>query len=182
LLGASYNRGVRHKNLAELPCPIARTLELVGEWWTLLIVRDGLLGARRFEDFKRTGIADNVLSARLKRLVDQGIMERRRYQVRPERYEYVLTPRGRSLGPVIAALRAWGQEWTTGEDRSPRLVHRRCGHEVSVGLRCERCDQPLEAADVEPRPQAGSADADRRRSAGVGEPAEDRPPGAGPAW
>jgi DNA-binding HxlR family transcriptional regulator len=134
---------MRRSSLAEMPCPVARTLDVVGEWWTLLIVRDALLGRRRFEDFKATGIADNILSARLRRLVDEGILERVPYQERPVRYEYVLTEKGRELGPVVQALRGWGQKWTAGEDRSPRLTHAACGHESSVGLYCPHCRQVL---------------------------------------
>jgi DNA-binding HxlR family transcriptional regulator len=103
-----------------MPCPVARTLDVVGEWWTLLIVRDALLGARRFEDFKATGIADNILSARLRRLVDEGVLERVRYRERPDRFEYVLTEKGRALGPVVQALRAWGRRWTSGEEVTSR--------------------------------------------------------------
>jgi len=141
---------MRRASLASLPCPIARTLDLVGEWWTLLIVRDALLGKRRFDEFKATGIADNVLAARLKRLCQAGVLERRLYQARPARWEYVLTPKGRALAPVIAALRGWGQQWTSGEDRSPRLVHAACGHDVSVGLACPACARPLDPTDVTP--------------------------------
>jgi DNA-binding HxlR family transcriptional regulator len=142
---------VRNTRLADMPCPVARTLDVVGEWWTLLIVRDALLGARRFDEFKRTGIADNILSARLKRLVDEGLFERRRYQERPHRYEYVLTEKGRALATVIAALRSWGREWTTGPDHSLRLAHRPCGHEVSIGAYCEDCGRPVARDEVEPR-------------------------------
>jgi DNA-binding HxlR family transcriptional regulator len=102
--------------LADMPCAIARTLDLVGEWWSLLIIRDALLGARRFEDFRKTGIADNILSARLSRLTEAGIFRRRLYQHRPDRYEYVLTTKGRALAPVIGALRGWGRKWTRGAD------------------------------------------------------------------
>jgi DNA-binding HxlR family transcriptional regulator len=108
--------GVRHTSLAGRPCPVARTLDLVGEWWTLLIVRDALLGARRFEDFKSIGMADNILSARLKRLVEAGILERVASAERSGRHEYVLTPKGEELRPVIRALRAWGTRWTGAED------------------------------------------------------------------
>src|SRR4029077_19967098 len=114
---------MKHTRLASLPCPIARTLDVIGEWWTLLIIRDAFLGARRFDDFKATGIADNILAARLRRLCDDALLERRLYQTRPSRYEYVLTEKGRALGPALAALRSWGQEWTTGADSSLRLVH-----------------------------------------------------------
>ncbi len=135
-----------------MACPIARTLDVVGEWWTLLIVRDALLGARRFDEFKRTGIADTTLTARLKRLTKEGVLERRRYQIRPDRYEYLLTAKGRALAPVIAALKSWGKEWTTGEDLSPRLIHAICGHEASAGLSCEHCGRPLTLDEIQPQP------------------------------
>ena len=150
-----YGQGVRHTSLAEMACPIARTLDVVGEWWTLLIVRDALLGARRFNDFKRTGIADDILSARLKRLTKEGVLEKRLYQVRPNRYEYLLTAKGRALAPVIAALKSWGKEWTTGNDLSPRLIHEICGHEASAGLFCEHCGRPLTPDEVQPQAVAG---------------------------
>ena len=90
-------------------CSIAKTLEVVGEWWTLLIVRDAVLGVTRFDDWqRRLGIARNVLSARLDALVEHGILERRSYQEHPPRDEYVLTRKGRDLAPVIEALRTWG--------------------------------------------------------------------------
>jgi DNA-binding HxlR family transcriptional regulator len=143
---------MRHTSLAGMSCPVARTLDLVGEWWTLLIVRDALLGARRFDDFKATGIADNILSARLKRLVEEDVLERRLYQAHPDRYEYLLTDKGRGLVTVISALRSWGQEWTSGSDRSPRLVHRACDHDVSISLYCEECGRPLAADEIRPEP------------------------------
>jgi DNA-binding HxlR family transcriptional regulator len=143
--------GMRRTSLAEMPCPVARTLDVVGEWWTLLIVRDALLGARRFEDFKATGIADNILSARLRRLVDEGVLERVPYQERPERHEYVLTAKGRALGTVVQALRSWGLRWTSGEDFSPPLVHVECGHEAALGFHCPHCDRPVGAGELEVR-------------------------------
>jgi DNA-binding HxlR family transcriptional regulator len=138
---------MRHTSLSHMPCPVARTLDVVGEWWTLLIIRDAFLGARRFEDFKATGIADNILSARLKKLVDEGIFERRPYQERPDRFEYLPTEKGRDLLPVLAALRRWGQVWTEGRDGS-QLTHGACGHEVSVSLHCEECGRPLTSDEI----------------------------------
>ena len=135
---------MRHVSLAGMPCPIARSLDLVGEWWSLLIVRDALFGARRFDDFKTIGIADNVLAARLKRLVEVGILERRRYRERPNRYEYMLTEKGRELGPVLSALRQWGTLWTTGQDQNPRLLHSACHHEIAVGVVCRSSGRLLE--------------------------------------
>jgi len=141
-----------------MPCPIARTLDLVGEWWTLLIVRDALLGARRFDDFKATGMADNILSARLKRLVEEGIFERRPYQQHPKRYEYILTEKGRSLNVVLASLRTWGQEWTRGKDLS-RLTHGDSGHNVSVKMYCEDCGRSLRRDEIRPSRVAARAEA-----------------------
>lgn len=140
---------MQHTRFAAMACPIARTLDVIGEWWTPLIVRDAFLGARRFDEFKRTGIADNILSARLRRLVEEGIFERRLYQAHPDRYEYLLTDKGRSLVSVLSALRSWGQQWTTGRDLS-RLTHEACGHDVSVMLFCEACGRALTADEVRP--------------------------------
>lgn len=138
---------MRHTSLSDMPCPVARSLDIVGEWWTLLIVRDAFLGARRFEDFRATGIADNILSARLKRLVEEGVLERRRYDERRERFEYHLTEKGRALLPVLAALRRWGQEWTEGRDAS-RLTHDACGHEVSARMHCDECGRTVTAEEI----------------------------------
>ena len=139
---------MRRVSFAEMDCPVARSLDVIGEWWTILIVRDAILGARRFDDFKGTGIADNILSARLKRLVDEGVFERRRYQEHPDRYEYLLTEKGRALSLVIGALRAWGNEWTSGRDTSIRVVHEACGHDASIRAYCEECRRPLEAGEL----------------------------------
>jgi DNA-binding HxlR family transcriptional regulator len=138
---------MRHASLAAQPCPIARTLDLVGEWWTLLIVRDALLGARRFDDFKATGIADNVLSARLKKLTEAGILKRRRYQTHPDRYEYLLTEKGYALAPVVLALRSWGKRFTKGADTS-HIVHKACGGSIELGFHCTQCDREIDKAEI----------------------------------
>ena len=139
---------MKHASFAGMSCPIARTLDVVGEWWTMLIVRDAFLGARRFEDFKRIGIADNILSARLKRLVDEGVLERRPYQERPVRFEYVLTEKGRDLLLVVGAMATWGLKWTPGTNQN-RMRHTACGHEVTVTGWCQDCGRPIQSADVE---------------------------------
>jgi DNA-binding HxlR family transcriptional regulator len=140
---------MKHASLAAQPCPIARTLDLVGEWWTLLIVRDALLGARRFDDFKATGIADNVLSARLKKLIEAGILKRRRYQARPDRYEYLLSEKGYALAPVVLALRSWGKRFTKGLDRS-HIVHKDCGGNVELGFHCAECEREIAKDEIVP--------------------------------
>ena len=138
---------MQRTSLAGMACPVARTLDVVGDWWTLLIVRDAFVGARRFDEFKAVGIADNILSARLKKLTEAGIFERRQYQAHPARYEYLLTEKGKELGMVLAAMAWWGKRWIPGEYRR-RLTHRGCGHDVAVSVRCDECDRPLTADEL----------------------------------
>ena len=105
-------------------CSIARALEIVGERWTLLIIRDAFLGLRRFDQFQESlGIARNVLTDRLTRLVEAGLLERSRYSERPERYEYRLTPKGRDLGIALAGLRQWGDKYLS--EKPPRIARRK---------------------------------------------------------
>jgi DNA-binding HxlR family transcriptional regulator len=133
-------------------CSIAGTLELIGERWTLLIVRDAFLGVRRFDDFQRNlGVARNVLQARLARLVEAGILRRQRYQERPERFEYRLTRKGVDLWPIMVALMEWGDGHLAENGPPVVLVHKGCGGPVTSRRRCERCGVDLEAWDVEPR-------------------------------
>jgi DNA-binding HxlR family transcriptional regulator len=133
-------------------CSIAGTLELIGERWTLLILRDAFHRVRRFEDFQRSlGIARNVLSNRLQRLCDEGVLERRLYQEHPARYEYRLTEKGIDLWPVLMALVHWGDKYLA-ENGPPVLIeHKNCGGQVDDHLMCERCGAPLGARDVVPR-------------------------------
>ena len=121
-------------------CSIAAALEVLGERWTLLVVRDALLGLRRFDDFQRSlGVARNVLTDRLKRLVDAGVLDRVRYQERPERYEYQLTPMGQTLAVPVVALMQWGDRYLAGPAGPPRVVrHRECGGKVQAKLVCAR--------------------------------------------
>jgi len=149
---------MRRTSFADMPCSIARALEVVGEWWSLLIVRDAFLGVTRFDDWqRRLGIARNVLTARLEHLVDQGIFERRLYQRQPERHEYVLTRKGRDLGPVLTALRSWGDthEPMPGGPTTV-LVHDDCGHATRPVQTCSHCGEPLRSgrAHIEPGPGA----------------------------
>lgn len=144
---------MRRKSLADMACPMARSLDVVGEWWTLLIVRDALVGARRFEDFRQTGIADNILSARLDRLVAEGIFARRAYQDRPPRYEYLLTEKGRDLTPVVYALAEWGLKWTDGSGTEgprgrTRFLHARCDSDVTASFFCPTCGEAVPTGEV----------------------------------
>ena len=115
-------------------CSIARTLEVVGDRWTLLIIRDVVLGHSRFDEFLDSlGIASNVLTDRLNRLVAEGVLERILYNKRPERFEYRLTKKGRELGPVLIALMQWGDRHVS--DKPPRIARRRSDQSpVSVRL------------------------------------------------
>ena len=129
-------------------CSVARTLELVGERWTLLIVRDAFLGRRRFEEFQESlGIARNILTDRLAKLVDHGIFERVRYQERPERYEYRLTDKGRDLRVPLLALMQWGDRHLSP---TPPRVARRLSDRTPVAVAIVAPDgSRVDPADVE---------------------------------
>ncbi|GAB3473595.1 helix-turn-helix domain-containing protein [Amycolatopsis cihanbeyliensis] len=123
----------------------------MGERWTLLIIRDALLGITRFEGFRDTlGIPRNVLTARLNLLVEHGVLERVRYQQRPARYEYRLTGKGRALSPVVVTLMNWGDEYYADDLPGPptRVVHEGCGGHVVPRMVCERCQPPLRLVEV----------------------------------
>ncbi len=138
-------------------CSIAKSLEVIGERWSLLIVRDILNGNRRFSAMQQSlGIARNVLSARLARLVEEDILERRAYQESPPRYEYFLTAKGLDLWPSLIALMGWGDRWSAGPGGPPRIiVHKDCGGEVSDRGICERCGEVLHARDARQVPGPG---------------------------
>jgi DNA-binding HxlR family transcriptional regulator len=131
-------------------CSMARALEVVGERWTLLILRDVFLGIRRFDDLaEELGVTRSVLSARLGRLVEEGVLEKHRYQERPERFEYRLTDKGRDLWPVAVALLKWGDKHYAPPAGPPRLLlHRDCGGEVDDRRRCARCGRDLDVQDI----------------------------------
>jgi DNA-binding HxlR family transcriptional regulator len=139
-------------------CSIARALEVVGERWTLLILRDVFLGIRRFDDLAaELGVTRSVLSARLGRLVEDGVLEKHRYQERPERFEYRLTDKGRDLWPVAVALLKWGDKHYAPPSGPPRLLlHRDCGGEVDDRRRCSRCGRDLDVRDVRAVPGPSS--------------------------
>jgi DNA-binding HxlR family transcriptional regulator len=137
-------------------CSIARSLEVIGERWTLLIVRDALKGARRFEDFRtRLGIAHNVLSDRLVRLTEAGVLERRLYQSRPDRYEYVLTQQGFDLWPVVMSLIMWGDQYFAPDGPPVLTLHRGCGGRLTPQFTCAECGANLGPGDVDLQPGPG---------------------------
>src|SRR6266581_4779883 len=119
---------MQHKSFENMPCPIARSLALVGEWWSMLILRDALHGMTRFDQFQKSlEIAPNMLTRRLNALVEAGLLERRRYSERPPRDEYLLTERGRDFQPVLWALLAWGNKHFAPEGASVVLVDSKTG-------------------------------------------------------
>ena len=143
-------------------CSIARAMEILGERWTFLILREAFYGVRRFSDMQRNlGIARNMLSTRLQTLVGAGVLERRLYQQEPERYEYRLTEAGRDLYPAIVALMRWGDKHLQGELGPPVVLrHNTCGHDADPRLVCGHCGEELRARDVTPeaavRPRAAA--------------------------
>jgi len=141
---------MRGISLSSLHCSIARTLDVVGERWTLLVLRDAFNGVRRFEDFAaRLPIARNILTDRLQTLVEHGILRRDRYHERPDRYEYRLTEKGMELYPVLIALLQWGDRHLAGDDGPPVDVrHTACGGHAAATVVCTDCGQPLTARDT----------------------------------
>ena len=131
-------------------CSVARALEIVGERWTLLVLRDAFQGVTRFELFaRRLKVAPNILTKRLATLTEAGVLERRRYQSRPERFEYVLTDAGKELLPVLVDLMRWGDAHMAPNGPPAVLRHADCGGELGRGAVCERCGTPVEADQVE---------------------------------
>jgi DNA-binding HxlR family transcriptional regulator len=156
---------MQHARLDSKPCPIARSLDRVGEWWSILILRDAFQGRTRFDQFQKSlGIAPNILSRRLRGLVEAGLLERRQYSVHPPRDEYVLTEIGRDFRPVLWALLAWGNrhfmpngqrvdlmDSTTGRTAEPMMVDRNSG-------------KPLDQAVLVPVPRPNPRNATRSPS------------------
>ena len=132
-------------------CSVAATLEVVGDPWTLLILRDAFAGVKRFEQWQeRLGVARNVLAARLKTLVGHGVMETRRYSERPPRHEYWLTKKGLALSPVLLTMAEWGDQHVYGRGHSPVLFsHKTCGCEFHPVLACEACGEVVQRRDLE---------------------------------
>lgn len=152
-------------------CSIAKSLEVIGERWSLLIVRDVFNGNRRFGELQASlGVARNVLSARLQRLVDEDILERRQYRQSPARYEYFLTAKGLDLWPTLIALLNWGDRYSPTPGGPPKLIrHKVCGGAVSERGICEECGQVLTARDAIQVPGPGREAA--LAAAGAAEPA-----------
>jgi DNA-binding HxlR family transcriptional regulator len=139
-------------------CSIARSLEVIGERWTLLILRDAVLGVERFEDFQdELGIASNVLTNRLKLLCDEGVLDRRPDPERSGRHRYLLTGKGRELAPALIVMMKWGDRHYPAPGGPPRLtLHAGCGGNVGAGFHCDRCGRLAGGDEIELRPGPGA--------------------------
>lgn len=144
---------MRRTSFAQWPCSVARTMDLLGDWWTPLVLREAFYGIRRFDEFQQgLGIARNTLADRLRRLVAEGLLEKRAYQTDPVRYDYLLTDKGRDFFGVLATISAWGDRWLAGEAGPPvELHHEPCGHATHAEVVCAHCKEPLRASDTRMR-------------------------------
>jgi DNA-binding HxlR family transcriptional regulator len=136
-------------DLAAMQCSIAKTLDAIGDKWSLLILRDAFYGVRRFDGFQRDlGVARNILTDRLQKLVAKGVLEKRQYEDRPPRFEYRLTDQGRDLVGVVLAMMRWGDRWTTKGDAPVSVTHTTCGHVTTAVVCCSECGDELRLGEL----------------------------------
>lgn len=149
---------MQRTRFAAMACSIARTLDVIGEPWSPLILRDVFAGIHRFDQIQQDlGISRKVLAERLKWLVDSDVLERREYSSHPPRHEYVLTKKGTELCDLLMVMVRWGDRWTAGEAGPPVLYrHHACGEISHVDLHCAVCDKPMHANDIDILPGPGS--------------------------
>ena len=151
-----------YRPFSEQNCSVASALAVVGERWSLLVMRDVLFGRRRFAEIKRSlGVAPNILSDRLQQLVEHGLLERRPVSEHSESHEYVPTAKGRDISPVLTALMAWGDEYAAPSGPPRVVVHRACGHDAHPQRTCSHCGEVIGPGDLESRPGPGATPAQR---------------------
>jgi DNA-binding HxlR family transcriptional regulator len=150
---------MQRTDFSAMTCSIARSLAVAGEPWSPLILRDAWVGINRFDDLQRDlAVSRKVLAERLNHLVDEGMLERRRYAERPERYEYVLTRKSFEFVDVLMVMAQWGDRWTAGDAGPPVLRrHRACGGITQIELRCADCGELVASSDVDIEPGPGMA-------------------------
>ncbi|CAN5544059.1 helix-turn-helix domain-containing protein [soil metagenome] len=150
---------MKWEDLADQPCSIARSVAVIGDRWTLMILRDAFLGVRRFEAFQtRLGISRTIITERLKLLVNEGVLAKVPYQERPVRHEYRLTEKGLDLYPVVMAIVHWGDRHYAGQSGAPLLHrHKTCGCDFAPLMTCSECHAPVGAREVETRAGPGAA-------------------------
>ena len=152
-----YGGAMSKQVFADISCSIARAVDVIGQRWTPLIVRDLFAGMTKFEDIRRDlGIASNILAARLDELERNGVVDRRQYQSAPARHEYVLTDKGRDLYPVIATLLAFGDKWLSLDGPPALITHTDCGHVTTAKTVCAECGGELNAANAIHSPGPGA--------------------------
>ncbi len=140
---------MRRTRFSDWNCSVARVADLLGDWWTPLILRDAVRGITRFDGFHQSlGIGRNTLTQRLERLVAEGMLERRPYALHPPRHDYLLTEKGRDFFPVIAAMMRWGDRWLADGEPSMRLRHTACGQVTTPTVVCSECGEPLDLGSV----------------------------------
>jgi DNA-binding HxlR family transcriptional regulator len=151
-------RPMPYRAFTDQNCSIAGALEIVGDRWTLLVMREILFGRRRFAEIRRnTGSAPNILSDRLQTLVEHGLLKRKLYSERPESYEYVPTRKGVELNAVIIALLGWGDKYAAPAGGPPRVpIHTACGHDARPRLHCSHCGEIIDNAELKTRPGPGA--------------------------
>jgi DNA-binding HxlR family transcriptional regulator len=150
---------MQHKSFAGMHCSIAQCLEVVGDRWSLLIVRDVFLGVTRFDDVQqRLGISRNILKHRLAHLVEQDILTKVPYSEHPPRFDYKLTAKGRDLWPVITAMRQWGDAHAAADGPPLQLIHRDCGQITDAHMTCSVCGTQLDAGNVKSIPGPGAVE------------------------
>jgi len=160
---------MQRSSFSEMPCSVARTLDIIGEWWTLLILRDVFYGVRRFEGLRtHLGISRKVLTNRLARLIDEEILKKVLYQKLPPRYEYRLTTKGLELLPILLTIMNWGDKWLSESHKTPVIfVHKDCGEEITPKLVCSHCGGELNARNVYPTAGPGAPDDEVEKLRGV---------------
>ena len=150
---------VERKSFADMHCSVAQCLEVVGEWWSMLILRDAFLGVTRFDQFQeRLGISRNVLNQRLAHLVDAGVLTKIPYNDHPPRHDYRLTDKGRDLWPVVTTMRQWGDKYAAPDGPPLQVRHKACGEISDAVLACSACGEPIGARDVRAAPGPGAVE------------------------
>lgn len=143
---------MQRSSFSEMPCSVAKTLDIIGEWWTLLILRDVFYGVRRFEGLRtHLGISRKVLTSRLGRLTDENILKKSLYQNQPPRYEYRLTKKGLELLPILLTIMNWGDKWKSEPNKPPVVfIHKDCGRKTTPKVVCSHCGGDLNAHNIYP--------------------------------